>query len=188
MAEVSEVSASNMDFRQAALGYLDALYGFALLLTHDTTEVDDLVQETYLRAMRAFDQLAPCSNLKAWLFTIMRNVWLNKLRNTPKGSCLIELDAAEEGCAEWFNRVADDPYVVMLRKIELEEVSAAIESLPLVYREVVMLRDVEGLSYRQIACILGCPCGTVMSRLGRARKKLRLQLGSQAKNECGHSK
>src|SRR5262245_51248980 len=152
-----------------ALGHLDALYGFGLVLTHDQTEAEDLMQETYLRAMSAFEQLEPNSNLKSWLFTIMRNIWLNKLRHVPKDSCLVELDATEEGSSEWFDRVADDPLVVLLRKTELEQLRTAIQSLPPAYREVVLLRDIEGFSYRHIAGILGCPCGTVMSRLGRAR-------------------
>jgi RNA polymerase sigma-70 factor (ECF subfamily) len=171
---MSEAKKSNTDFGQAALGHFDALYGFAMVLTHDQTEAEDLVQETYLRAVRAFDHLLPDSNLKSWLLTIMRNAWLNQLRHAAKESGLIELDAAEQGSAEWLDRVADDPYVVMVKKLKLEELGAAIESLPPVYRQVVVLRDIEGLSYRQIAGILKCPSGTVMSRLGRARKKLRL--------------
>ena len=174
---MSEAKKSGIDFRQAALGHFDALYGFAMVLTHNQTEAEDLVQETYLRAMPAFDQLVPDSNLKSWLLTIMRNTWLNQLRHAPKGSSLIELDGTEEGSAEWLDRVADDPHIVMVRKMQLEELGAAIESLPPVYREAVVLRDIEGLSYRQIACILGCPAGTVMSRLGRGRRRLRLMLG-----------
>jgi RNA polymerase sigma-70 factor (ECF subfamily) len=173
---MSEAKKSSIDFSQAALGHFDALYGFAMVLTHDQTEAEDLVQETYLRAVRGFDQLVPDSNLKGWLLTIMRNTWLNQLRHARKGSSLIELDGTEEGSADWLDRVGDDPYAVMVKKTMLEELRAAIESLPPVYRQVVVLRDIEGLSYRQIACILGCPSGTVMSRLGRGRKKLRLLL------------
>jgi RNA polymerase sigma-70 factor (ECF subfamily) len=176
----SEAKESFMNFTQVALGHFDALYGFAMVLTHDPTEAEDLVQETYLRAVRAFDRLVPDSNPKSWLLTIMRNTWLNQLR--LRGSGLIELDATEEGSAEWLDRVADDPYAAMVRKIRLEELSAAIASLPPVYRQVVVLRDIEGLSYRQIACILGCPAGTVMSRLGRGRRRLRLLLGWKAEN------
>ena len=179
---MSEAKRNCTNFSQAVLGHFDALYGFAMVLTHDQTEAEDLVQETYLRAVRAFDHLVSDSNLKSWLLTIMRNTWINQLRDAPKGSSLIELDGTEEGAAEWLDRVADDPHIVMLRKMKLEELSAAIESLPPVYREVVVLRDIEGLSYRQIACILGCPAGTVMSRLGRGRRRLRLLLGWKAEN------
>lgn len=100
-----------------------------MVLTHDQTEAEDLVQETYLRAMRAFDQLVPDSNLKSWLLTIMRNTWLNQLRHATKGSSLIDLDGTEEGSAEWLDRVTDDPHIVMVKKMELEELGAAIESL-----------------------------------------------------------
>jgi RNA polymerase sigma-70 factor (ECF subfamily) len=180
LGEMSEAKKSYIDFSQAALGYFDVLFSLAKVLTHDQTEAEDLVQETYLRAVRAFDHLVPHSNLKAWLFTIMRNTWLNELRHAPKRSSLIELDGTEEGSVEWLDPVADDPHIVMMRKMELEELGAAFESLPPVYREVVVLRDIEGLSYRQIASILGCPAGTVMSRLGRGRKRLRLLLGWRA--------
>ena len=163
-----------MNFSEAAPRHFDALYGFAMVLTRDPTEAEDLVQETYLRAVGAFDRLVPDSNPKNWLLTIMRNTWLNQLRQ--KGSGLVELDSNEEGSAEWLDRAADDPYAVMARKIRLEELGAAIASLPPVYRQVVVLRDIEGLSYRQIADILGCPVGTVMSRLGRGRNRLRLML------------
>ncbi len=178
---MSEANKSCSDFSQGVLDHLEALYAFAMVLTHDQSKAEDLVQETCLRAMRGFDQLMPDSNLNGWLLTIMRNTWLNQLRQTAKGSRLIELDASEEGSAEWFDRLAEDPQVVMVRKIELEELGAAIERLPPVYREVVVLRDIEGLSYNQIAGILRCPAGTVMSRLGRGRRRLRLLLGSKAK-------
>jgi len=169
---------SNPDFKQAALEHLDALYGFAMALTHDRTEAEDLVQETYLRAVRAFGQLMPDSNLKSWLFTILRNVWLNQLRHAHSGPQFIELDAEAEGDhPQWLDRVANDPHVELMRKVERAEVRAALEQLPRLYREVVVLRDIEGFSYRQIAGIVGCPAGTVMSRLGRAREKLRLLLG-----------
>jgi len=170
MSEAEKISA---DFRKAAIEHLDALYGFAMTLTRNETEAQDLVQETYLRAVRAFGQLLPDSNLKGWLFAICRNVWLNQLRHARSGPRFVELDAEEEGCAGWFDSVASNPYTVFVRKLEREEVRAAIESLPRLYREVVVLRDLEGFSYQQIAAILGCPAGTVMSRLNRARERLR---------------
>src|SRR2546422_1731612 len=155
------------DFRHAALEHLDALYGFAMTLTHDQTEAEDLVQETYLRAMRAFGQLMPDSNLKGWLFTILRNLWLNQLRHARSGPQFIELDAEAEGShPQWLDSLANNPHRTLVRKVEREEVRAALAQLPRPYREVIVLRDLEGFSYRQIASILGCPAGTVMSRLG----------------------
>lgn len=165
--------ASNAIFSRAALEHIDALYGFAMMLTRNEAEAQDLVQETYLRAVRAFGSLMPDSNLKSWMFAIMRNVWLNQLRHTRSGPRFVELDAEEADRAQWLDRVANDPHAVYVSKLEREEVRAAIERLPLPYREVIVLRDLEGFSYQQIASILECPAGTVMSRLGRAREKLR---------------
>jgi RNA polymerase sigma-70 factor (ECF subfamily) len=174
---MSNPNPSQPDFRDAALEHLDALYGFAMTLTRDQSEAEDLVQETYLRAMRAFGQLLPDSNLKGWLFTILRNIWLNQLRQARRRPRLVELDEEEEiSPPQWLDRVAQDPHAVFLRKVTRAEVRAALEQLPGLYREVIVLRDIEGFSYRQIASIVGCPAGTVMSRLGRAREKLRLLL------------
>jgi RNA polymerase sigma-70 factor (ECF subfamily) len=163
-------------FSQAALEHIDALYGYAVTLTRDPTEAEDLVQETYLRAVRAFGQLVPNSNLKSWLFVIMRNAWLNQVRHTSSGPRFIELDNEEKDMARWPDPLARDPYVVYLRKLERQEIKDAIESLPTLYREIVVLRDIEGFTYQQIATLLDCPAGTVMSRLGRAREKLRRML------------
>ena len=174
MRETGECTAI---FSQAALEHIDALYGYAVTLTRDQTEAEDLVQETYLRAVRAFGQLVPNSNLKSWLFVIMRNAWLNQVRHTRSGPRFIELDNEQEDLARWPDQLARDPYVIYLRKLEREEIREAIENLPSLYREIIVLRDIEGFSYQQIATLLDCPAGTVMSRLGRAREKLRRMLG-----------
>jgi RNA polymerase sigma-70 factor, ECF subfamily len=174
MRETGDCTAT---FSQAALEHIDALYGYAVTLTRDQTEAEDLVQETYLRAVRAFGQLVPNSNLKSWLFVIMRNAWLNQVRHTQSGPRFIELDNEQEDQTRWPDQRARDPYVVYLRKLERQEIKQAIESLPAIYREIVVLRDIEGFSYQEIATLLGCPAGTVMSRLGRARDKLRRALG-----------
>jgi RNA polymerase sigma-70 factor, ECF subfamily len=173
---VKKPELNNPGFNQLALEHLDALYGFAMSLTRNQTEAEDLVQETYLRAVRAFGQLIPDSNLKSWMFAIMRNVRLNQLRHARVGPNFIELDAQEESNG-YRDETSQSPYEVYISKLERQEVRAAIESLPLVYREVVLLRDIEGFSYQEIATILECPAGTVMSRLGRAREKLRILLG-----------
>jgi RNA polymerase sigma-70 factor (ECF subfamily) len=174
---MDETSSRNSMFTNVALEHLDALYGFAMILTRNQAEAEDLVQETYLRAIRAFGRLMPDSNLKSWLFAIMRNAWLNQLRHTRGGPQFVELDAEETDRAQWLDQAANDPLVVYIRNVEREQVRAAIESLPRPHREIVVLRDIEGFSYQQIASILGCPAGTVMSRLGRAREKLRRLLG-----------
>lgn len=163
-------------FGQAALEHIDALYGYALTLTRNQTEAEDLVQETYLRAVRAFGQLLPDSNLKGWMFVIMRNTWRNQIRHLHSGPRFIGLDDSGDAMEHLAGDLDDDPHVVYLRKLERTEVREAIESLPAQYREIIVLRDIEGFSYQQIAGILECPAGTVMSRLGRARQKLRQML------------
>jgi RNA polymerase sigma-70 factor (ECF subfamily) len=175
---MGEADGGKPDFGQAALEHMDALYGFAMALTRDQTEAEDLVQETYLRASKALNQLPPDSNLKGWLFTILRNIWINQLRHARRGPQFVELDeeAEEQSSHQLPNEVTGDPHALLIRKLERAEVRAALDRLPRQYREVIVLRDLEGFSYHQIATIIGCPAGTVMSRLGRAREKLRLLL------------
>jgi RNA polymerase sigma-70 factor (ECF subfamily) len=167
---------ASVGFGVAALEHLDALYGYALALTRDQTQAEDLVQETYLRAVRGLGQLSPNSNLKGWLFVILRNAWLNQLRHQRSGPIFVELESEEAHLTTWADPRAIDPLVVYLRKLESDEIKAAIQSLPALHREVVVLRDIEGFSYQEIATMLDCPAGTVMSRLGRAREKLRVML------------
>jgi len=184
---MSEATNRNAIFSQAALEHIDALYGFAMMLTRNQTEAEDLVQETYLRAVRAFGQLMPDSNLKSWMFAIMRNAWLNQLRHRRSGPRFVELDAEEGDRSNWLDHMASNPYAIYVRKVEREEVRAAIESLPGPYREIIVLRDIEEFSYQQIAAILGCPAGTVMSRLGRAREKLRRLLSEWQRSNAART-
>jgi len=163
---------SNTAFGQASLEHLDALYGYALTLTRNANEAEDLVQETYVRAVGAANR--PDSNgLKSWLFVIMRNVWFNQLRHMNSGPRFVDLDANDQPV-----EASNNPHVLYLRKLDREQVRKAIESLPDAYREIVVLRDIEGFTYQEIATVLDCPAGTVMSRLGRARGKLRTLLSS----------
>jgi RNA polymerase sigma-70 factor (ECF subfamily) len=163
------------DFQVIALEHINALYGFAMALTRNGGEAEDLVQETYLRAVRAYASRTRDGDLKGWLFAIMRNIWLNQIRHARSGPRFVELNGDEDARPTWALR-PNDPHVTLIAKMEQEEVRVAIESLPVRYREVVVLRDLEGFSYQEIAIILGCPAGTVMSRLGRARERLRLLL------------
>jgi RNA polymerase sigma-70 factor, ECF subfamily len=174
-----ETPGTNSVFSAASLEHLDALYGYALTLTRDKTEAEDLVQDTYLRAVRAANQPGPEENLKAWLFVVMRNAWLNMLRHKHHGLRIFEFD--DENAAGAASDNTYDPHVVYLRKLEREQVREAIEKLPDAYREIVVLRDIEGFSYQEIATVLNCPAGTVMSRLGRARGKLREALSARQK-------
>ena len=175
---------NNASFGQAALEHLDALYGYALTLTRDKTEAEDLVQETYLRATTAANRPDANSNLKGWLFVIMRNAWLNQVRHKNSGPLFVDLDANEQSIGE-SPEAGNNPHVVYIRKLDREQVRKAIDSLPDAYREIVVLRDIEGFTYHEIATVLDCPAGTVMSRLGRARGKLReLLSGWQMKSRA----
>ena len=165
---------TNAAFGQAALEHIDALFGYAMTLTRNTTEAEDLVQETYVRAARAVNRPDSSANVKAWLFVIMRNAWLNQVRHENAGPLFVDLDSNESK-----RETLDNPHVVYLRKLEREQVREAIESLPDAYREIVVLRDIEGFTYQEIATVLDCPAGTVMSRLGRARGRLRKLLSAR---------
>jgi RNA polymerase sigma-70 factor (ECF subfamily) len=156
------------------LEHIDSLFAYAMTLTRNRSEAEDLVQETYVRAVRKVSGLAPDSNLRNWLFVVMRNAWLNQVRHVHKGPQFIEYDESATLAAA----SESNPQVVYLRKLEQAAVRNAIQDLPLTYREVILLRDIEGFSYQEIAGILDCPAGTVMSRLGRARDKLRQRLAS----------
>lgn len=172
-----ETFGSNSGFAATMLEHLDALYGYAMTLTRDKTEAEDLVQETYLRAVRAANQPAPEENLRAWLFVIMRNTWLNVMRHKQHGVQIFDDGTTETAVSD----INTNPHVVYLRKLERELVHEAIASLPVRHREIIVLRDIEGFSYHEIATVLNCPAGTVMSRLGRARGKLRDALSARQK-------
>jgi RNA polymerase sigma-70 factor, ECF subfamily len=161
----------------------DGLYGYAMVLSRDRTEAEDLVQETCVRAVQAMGNLRPGSNVKSWLFTILRNIWLNQLRSRRAAPKIVELDV-EERTAELAVETSKDPHALYVSKVEREQVREAIQQLSKEFREIILLREYGELSYQEIAGVLGCPAGTVMSRLGRARSKLRSLLsGSLRTND-----
>ena len=152
--------------------YVDGLYSYALVLSRNRTEAEDLVQETCLRAIRAMDRLRPDSNAKSWLSTILRNTWFNQLRQWRTAPEIVELDLDGDGQDKAAD-IAKDPHATYVSNIEQEQVRAAIQQLPPEFREIIILREYEELSYQEIATVLECPVGTVMSRLARARSRLR---------------
>lgn len=156
----------------AGVQHIDGLYGYALVLTRDRTDAEDLVQETYLRAIRAMGRLRDDSNVKGWLFTILRNIWLNEVRQRRKAPEPFDVEA-DEKAVNLIDEDSKNPHDVYVETLERRHVRAAIQQLPEEAREVIMLREWEELSYLEIATILDCPVGTVMSRLARARSKLR---------------
>jgi len=162
-----DVFLNNLGFE--ALEHLDALFGYALALTRDLTEAEDLVQETYLRATTASHRPDADSNLKGWLFVIMRNAWLNQVRHKNNGPRFVELETGEEAVDD----TQENPHVVYLRKLEREQVREAIESLPDAYREIVVLRDIEGMSTSEVAQMLCSSETTVRSQISRARVRMK---------------
>jgi RNA polymerase sigma-70 factor (ECF subfamily) len=151
---------------------IDGLYGYAMVLSRDRTEAEDLVQETCVRAVKAIESLQPGSNAKSWLFTILRNIWLNQVRQRRTAPKIVELDV-DESTLGLAVEPSKDPHALYVSKVERDQVREAIQQLPEEFREIIVLREYEELSYQEIATLLDCPAGTVMSRLGRARSKLR---------------
>jgi RNA polymerase sigma-70 factor, ECF subfamily len=161
---------------RAILENLSALYGFAMTLSHNRTDAEDLVQEACLRAIKGMTHTAIKSDPKVWLFTILRNVWINEWRRRANGPEFILLGKSRvDGgpLQPWLSDERERPEDHFERNITSGKIRLAISGLPEMFREVVVLRYFEGFSYRQIASILGCPAGTVMSRLNRARAELR---------------
>jgi RNA polymerase sigma-70 factor (ECF subfamily) len=152
--------------------YVDALYGYAMVLTRNRAEAEDLVQETYVRALEAAGRLRQNSNIKGWLFTILRNLWFNQLRKRRNGPAIVEMDG-DDHTADSLVGNARDAHEILVSNEDSDIVRSAINALPIEFREIILLREFEELSYQEIADVLGCPAGTVMSRLGRARAKLR---------------
>ena len=159
----------------AVIEYMDTLYSYAMVLTRNRSEAEDLVQETYLRAIGAMRRLRAGSNVKSWLLVILRNIWLNQLRRRRTTPMVVEID---ETTANVVVETSKGPHALYVSKLECEQVRDAIQHLPMDFREVILLREYEELSYQEIASVLGCPIGTVMSRLARARAKLRPMLSA----------
>ena len=145
------------------------------VLTRNRDEAEDLVQDTCVRAIKSFASLKSRNKLKPWLVVILRNVWISQLRKKHTTPVMVEIDQVKILESEV---ASTDPYEHLLSKKEGEQVRAALERLPLASREIIVLREYQGLSYEEIAGTLNCPVGTVMSRLAKARAKLRTLLCS----------
>ena len=163
-------------FEREALVHLDALYRVALRLTGNPSDADDLVQETMLKAYRAWHQYQPGTNAKGWLLTILRHAFINEYRRRTRHPETVDLDAIEPFAVLDDERQDDDPQGQFFDQIVDDEVLRAIDALPEQFREAVVLSDVEGMSYEEVANILGVPIGTVKSRLFRGRKLLQAKL------------
>jgi RNA polymerase sigma-70 factor (ECF subfamily) len=162
-------------FEREALVHLDALYRVALRLTSNPSDANDLVQETMLKAYRSWHQYQQGTNAKGWLLTILRHAFINEYRRRSRRPETVDLDAIEPFAV--FDELQDeDPQARFFDQIVDDEVLRAIDALPEQFREAVVLSDVEGMSYEEVARILGVPIGTVKSRLFRARRLLQAKL------------
>ncbi len=172
--------AEEQKFAEEAIGHLDTLYRGALRLTRDSEQAQDLVQDTYVRALRYQHSYQQGTNMKAWLFAIMRNLFWDRFKG-QRGD-VVSLDGDDEFAL--YDLLKDDsavPEAQVLDQLAAGEVVAAVEKLPPLHREVVLLVDVEGFSYKDAAEVMGVPIGTVMSRLHRARQQLQKSLYDYAR-------
>jgi len=158
------------EFEELAMPLFDSLYNFARWLVHNSNDAEDLVQDTYLKALRGFASFQRGTNFRAWIFQILRNTFLSS-RTKLERYVTVELDSEEDSPV--LPATSATPESLLIERSSIDSVRCAIEELPMIYREVILLCDVEDASYREIAEILSIPIGTVMSRLARARKAVR---------------
>jgi len=157
-------------FEALAMPLFDSLYNFARWLVHNQNDAEDLVQETYLKALRGFGSFQPGTNFRAWIFRILKNTFLSSCSKLDR-RMTVEMDSEEDFSA--LPASSATPESLLIERWGNDAVQCAIEHLPVIFREVILLCDVEDASYREIAEILSIPIGTVMSRLARARKAVR---------------
>ena len=158
-------------FEETVLPHLDAAFNYARWLTRNDAEAEDVVQDACVRAMRFFSSLRD-DDARAWLLTIVRNTWYSRVSHRATLSTGRPLNEAED---EWPDH-ALDPEERLVQQHTVSLVRRALEQLPVDFREVIVLREIEGLSYKEIAAVAGVPIGTVMSRLARARERLQTVL------------
>ena len=164
------------DFEAVAMPFVDSLYNTAYRMARNSEDAEDLVQETYLKAYKYYDKFQEGTNLKAWLFKILKNTFINSYRKrqqAPPESDFSEIeDSFESLVSEEVTRKSKSPEEEFLANVLDEDIQQALVALPDDFRMVVLLADLEGFSYKEIAEILGVPVGTVMSRLYRGRRLL----------------
>jgi RNA polymerase sigma-70 factor (ECF subfamily) len=160
-------------FEELAIPLVDSVYNLARWLAQSDHDAEDLVQETYLKALRSFRTFQVGTNFRAWLFRILRNTFLSSCKGLAAGS-LVSLDSDEDGSDLAVEN--ETPETILMKYVNSAQIQRAIDDLPNIYRETILLCDVEKLSYCEISAILSIPIGTVMSRLARGRKALRRSL------------
>jgi RNA polymerase sigma-70 factor (ECF subfamily) len=171
------------EFEAEAVPHMDLLYNFALRTTGDPDDARDLLQETFLKAYRFWDKYEKGTNIRAWLFRIMKNSYINRYRKETREPGMVDYEDVEN----FYDSIradstdTNDLQEKLFGNILGDEVTQALQSLPEDFRTVVILADIEGLSYEEIAEFLNCPIGTVRSRLHRGRKMLQTQLYDYAR-------
>ncbi|WP_297588296.1 sigma-70 family RNA polymerase sigma factor [uncultured Corynebacterium sp.] len=174
-------------FTEEAMPLLDQLYGGALRMTRNPQDAEDLVQETYLKAYKAFDRFTPGTNLKAWLYRIMTNTYINTYRKKQRRPLVTSADDVTDNqlytSSSHDSTGLESAEVEALKQMPNSRISEALNSLNEDYRMVVYYADVEGLAYKEIADVMDIPLGTVMSRLHRGRKQLREMLKDVAHDQ-----
>lgn len=172
-------------FEREALSHLGSLLAVATRLTRNVAEGEDLVQDALLKALRARNRFEAGTNMRAWLLRILTNTFINRYRRDGLERALVDGPDADPLADGWVSAATmeamRDPESQALRPVIAREISAALDALPDEFRITVLLADVEELSYREIAEVMGCPIGTVMSRLHRGRRLLKEQLVQHAR-------
>jgi RNA polymerase sigma-70 factor, ECF subfamily len=167
---VSEEGSLSGSFEELAMPLFERLYNFAHWLTQDRQEAEDLVQETYVKALKGFRSFQPGTNFRAWMYQILRNTFLTS-RTGLKSTATVPLEP--ENGNETLPASNDTPETILLQRSDQQLVQKALTRLPVPYREVLLLCEFEEMSYQEISATLAIPMGTVMSRLSRARRALR---------------
>jgi len=167
---VSRLDAQSDSFEELAMPLFDQLYNFARWLTQNREEAEDLVQETYAKALKGFSSFQLGTNFRAWMYRILRNTFLTS-RTGLRATMTVSLDSEEDGPDLAVEGAT--PETILIERSNHALVRSAIDELPVHFREILLLCDVEEMSYQEIAGTLSIPIGTVMSRLSRARKALR---------------
>jgi RNA polymerase sigma-70 factor (ECF subfamily) len=167
-------------FEELAMPLFDQLYNFAQWLTHDRDEAQDLVQETYAKALKGFPSFQLGTNFRAWMYRILRNTFLSS-RTGLQVTMTVALDADADGPELAVEH--ETPETVLFERVHHDQLQSAMDDLPVHFREILLLCEVEEMSYQEISETLSVPIGTVMSRLSRARRSLRDRLRSHLKEE-----
>jgi RNA polymerase sigma-70 factor (ECF subfamily) len=179
------VSERDGEFQREAVPHMDALYNYALRMTGDPNDADDLLQDTYLKAFRFWDKYEKGTNIRAWLFRIMKNSYINLYRKSSKEPDTVDYEDVQNFYQTIRDQSTDpnDLQEKLFGSLLEDDVARALESLPEDFRTVIILCDIEGFTYEEIAEFVECPVGTVRSRLHRGRRLLRDKLFDYARKK-----